>query len=63
MGVNHGGLHVLLAEEFLHRPDIVTAPSVFLLQHRHGRIVRLGFAGFVDGDDAVLPFLAAFLDW
>lgn len=25
VGVNHGGFHVLVAEQFLHGPDIVTA--------------------------------------
>ena len=25
MGVNHGGLHVLVPEEFLHCPDVVAA--------------------------------------
>ena len=24
MGVNHGGLHVLVAEKFLHRSDVVS---------------------------------------
>src|SRR5665648_714005 len=30
-------------------------------QHRHDGVAGLAFAGFVDGEDAVFPFLAALL--
>jgi len=31
------------------------------LQHRHDGVARLSFAGLVDGDDTIFPFLTAFL--
>lgn len=39
MGVNHGGLHVLVPQEFLHCPDVVAA-----IQELRGKRMSKGMA-------------------
>ena len=52
MGIDHGGTHVLVSQEFLHRTDIVS-----VLQQMGGKTMSQGVTAATFGDACVLERL------